>query len=320
MKIKLLGNIKLNKLFLLLLLAITTTSLNLSLYIGAIFLLVTIVILFLPVLLKLEEPINLIDYTEEKLDELFSLSKQKIEKANNLRIQQQEQQREQALQRELAEKEQIVALATANIPLEDREQIFKTLESLAIPEKETLLMALAGRLVSQGQVQVILNNIEKSERELITSTLSTLKSDGTYNQPSISSQPSMPVETVDSPSSTTPPMFEMKKKGNWINWVIFISGAIVIFFIVTILAEMGFPIIATGGVGAGLAIIFLIDAIYFLPTLIYHASTGGKIMMFILNSLFGFTIIGWIILLIIATSRNSKERRAQELMHYVKHK
>ncbi|MFW8053161.1 superinfection immunity protein [Vagococcus fluvialis] len=317
MKTKIVENIKLNKLFLLLLLAISTTTLNLSLYVGGTFLLITAGVLFLPVLIKTEKPINLIDFTDKKIEELFSLSKQGIEKANDMRIQQQEQQKELALQRELAEKEQILSLATANIPLEHREQILATLENLTNSEKELVLSSLARKQVPQDQLQIVLNNIEKSERERITSILETLKPETSVTVANSFNQPIQPV-TQAATSST--PAFEMTKKGRWINWAIFISGAVVIFFILTILTELGFSIGASGSIGAGIAILFLIDAVYFLPSLIYHASTGGKIIMFILNSLFGFTIIGWIILLIIASSRNSKERRAQELMHYVKHK
>ena len=52
----------------------------------------------------------------------------------------------------------------------------------------------------------------------------------------------------------------------------------------------------------------------------YNASFGGKIVMFLANSLLGITLMGWIILLVIATSRNRKEKYKQEMMHYVKQK
>ncbi|WP_314208470.1 hypothetical protein, partial [Vagococcus salmoninarum] len=123
--------------------------------------------------------------------------------------------------------------------------------------------------------------------------------------------------------ATAMPAFKMEKKGTWINWAIFISGLLVILVASSIFFGSQLSSAMDGGSGILLTLFIissLINAIYYLPSLIYHASTGGKILMFIINSILGITVIGWIVLLVFAISRNSNEKRAQELMHYIKHK
>ena len=98
------------------------------------------------------------------------------------------------------------------------------------------------------------------------------------------------------------------------------SGLLVFMLILSFLNNLGLPFSVAGTGGGFFLILFIGDLIYFAPTLVYNASFGGKFLMFLVNSLFGFTIIGWIILLIIATSRNRAEKYKQEMLHHVKQK
>jgi len=62
------------------------------------------------------------------------------------------------------------------------------------------------------------------------------------------------------------------------------------------------------------AIIFSI--INMIPVLVSH--TGWKYILFLWNLLLGWTIIGWLIALIIAISTNNSAKREQELMYLIR--
>lgn len=130
-----------------------------------------------------------------------------------------------------------------------------------------------------------------------------------------------PQKTVSEASSATSPQldepFKVRKHGQIINWVIILTGLIPIYFIYDFMANgFGLPVLGSLGVAGVFLVLFLIDLIYFLPTLIYHASTGGKIIMFLLNSLFNWLFIPWLIFLFFAMSRNSSHRYREEMLYH----
>lgn len=112
--------------------------------------------------------------------------------------------------------------------------------------------------------------------------------------------------------------FSAVKHGTWINILLLIFG----MFPVIMIALKINNITGSSTLGGGYLVIGLIglvgSAVYYLPTFIYHASTGGKILMWIFNTVLSWTLIGWILLLVIATSRNKKSVLEQQNLHYLK--
>lgn len=124
-------------------------------------------------------------------------------------------------------------------------------------------------------------------------------------------------EPTQSVSTLAQEPFKVQKHGTVINWLIILAGLIPIYFIYDFLANgFGLPVLGSMGVAGVFLVLFLIDLIYYLPTLIYHASTGGKIVMFILNSMFSWLFIPWLIFLIFAMSRNSNHRYKEEMLYH----
>lgn len=107
-----------------------------------------------------------------------------------------------------------------------------------------------------------------------------------------------------------PEPFELKKHGTWLNYLILLVGPIFLFIVlsaVSALLEIDFGIAATG-IGF-IIILYLISTLYYLPTLISYSL--WKYVIFILNIFFSWTIIGWIVLLILAIVTNSSEKKDQ---------
>lgn len=65
-----------------------------------------------------------------------------------------------------------------------------------------------------------------------------------------------------------------------------------------------------------MAIVAVVEYIYLLPTFI--SKTNRKFIIFIFNAFFGITILGWIILLIIALNGNEKDKRNQEISYLMR--
>lgn len=65
-----------------------------------------------------------------------------------------------------------------------------------------------------------------------------------------------------------------------------------------------------------MAIVAVVEYIYLLPTFI--SKTNRKFIIFIFNAFFGITILGWIILLIIALNGNEKDKRNQEMSYLMR--
>lgn len=308
--------IKLNQLVILGMLAISTTGLNMSPMIGGILLLASVGVMLMPLYIKDEDKYDLLPLIKSEVNKLIETTQESIKKAEQRKIENQHLAEEQRINEILAELEENIVLATANIPLESRESLLGQIAELTEGDSQLLYRALANKEVDQGNLLVVLNNIPKEARTEISEILDTL-----VPVVVVSHQRSESVSPLM--GATAMPAFKMEKKGTWINWAIFISGLLVILVASSIFFGSQLSSAMDGGSGILLTLFIissLINAIYYLPSLIYHASTGGKILMFIINSILGITVIGWIVLLVFAISRNSNEKRAQELMHYIKHK
>lgn len=308
--------IKLNQLVLLGMVAISTTALNVSPIIGGILLLASGGVMLMPLYIKDEQKYDLLPLIKSEVNKLIESTQDSMKKAEQRKIENQQLAEEQRINDILAEFEENIALATANMPLESRESLLGQIAELAEGDSQLLYRALANKAVDQRELLIVLNNIPKEPRTEISGILDTLVPVVVTSNQGL--EPARPLT-----AATVMPVFKMEKKGTWINWAIFISGLLVVLIVSSLIFGSQFSNAIEGGGGAILTLFIissLINAIYYLPSLIYHASTGGKILMFIINSILGITVIGWIVLLVFALSRNSNEKRAQELMHYIKHK
>lgn len=65
------------------------------------------------------------------------------------------------------------------------------------------------------------------------------------------------------------------------------------------------------GGGAGIVLLLILVVGYFLPTLIaQHRKRDGLGMIFLLNLLLGWTVIGWIVMLVVAFTGESGAAKA----------
>lgn len=308
--------ILMNELFFLLLVAVLTTSLNVSILFSFIMLILIVSLAYLPTLQKKEY--NYAELMEETLEHWFKTSSTK---ANDLIREQKEKaemaKEQEAKQRLLMESEYIEAIqekASNSLPIEQREAILTELALLNEDQQSILTLALANESVSNEAVFQALNNLPKEARETVQSSLEQLRIENETHQVTLkqSLSPNLGEAAVGE--------FQYTKKGKYINLFIYASGLLVLGLLYVFLVSMGLPLELSGATTVVVLLFMLIDLVYFLPTLLYNASTGGKILMFLVNGLLGITVIGWIVLLVIAVSRNNNEKRQQELMHYIKHK
>lgn len=167
-------------------------------------------------------------------------------------------------------------------------------------------------------VEEIAANLEQTEPALNTRINQTpgvnsrvqqqTKFDTNYQRETVA-HPTVPqVEPVDE--------FSVQKHGNWINYILLFMGTAPIMLVVTALFGLDN---LNGGMMLTLFLVCVIaSSIYYLPTLVYHASTSGKIMMWILNTVVSWTFLGWIVLILIATSRNKNAEMQQQNLYYLK--
>lgn len=163
--------------------------------------------------------------------------------------------------------------------------------------------------------------VAQSEKtQVVEEQLENLQAESVQSQVKVEGTPEVVINLVGASTPGSTPAFKYKKSGQWVNMLVLGSGLLVFMLILSFLNNLGLPFSVAGTGGGFFLILFIGDLIYFAPTLVYNASFGEKFLMFLVNSLFGFTIIGWIILLIIATSRNRAEKYKQEMLHHVKQK
>ncbi|WP_257702416.1 hypothetical protein [Vagococcus luciliae] len=200
-----------------------------------------------------------------------------------------------------------------NIPLEKRDVVLNIIDSLENNEGKNLIIALSGGNVDRMAVYKILNNLNKADRDILQPIIDKINTEKMHDN--IMNQ-------NISNSDVTYQGFSMQKSGVWLNILIILLGTIFLVFAYKFLLSMGIGIgLSTSMVGI-IAIAFFFSLLHYLPTFIYHASLGGKILMFIANSLISVfliaTPIAWLILLVIANSQNKKERYKQEVSHLLK--
>lgn len=112
--------------------------------------------------------------------------------------------------------------------------------------------------------------------------------------------------------------FKFKKHGGIFNGIFLILGMLPIWVIYSFFANY----LNAQGIGYTLAVIlffgFIVDCIYYLPTLLYNASFGGKLLIWILNTFFSWTVIGWIILLILTHNHNKDVQYHEEMLFHAR--
>lgn len=116
------------------------------------------------------------------------------------------------------------------------------------------------------------------------------------------------------------PRFKVRKKGRILNPLLLGGGCVGMFALFSFISGfLGLPGIIAGAPALVIGgMIFLFNLLFYLPTFVYHASFFGKIWVFILNTLFGLTGIGWVLLLIHAFNKNRAAAYRQEMRHYQK--
>lgn len=152
------------------------------------------------------------------------------------------------------------------------------------------------------------------------------------NQPSVPvDSPSQQVQTspdghvtvnINQGQSVQASQFKYQKSGSthFINILIylfnFVPLGIIGGYLSSTLFYYGFDDAGAGTIGIVVLALFL-NWIVLLPVLI--SNTGRKIIIWILLILFGWTVIGWFILLLWALNGNEKDRREQEQLHLMRH-
>jgi len=127
-------------------------------------------------------------------------------------------------------------------------------------------------------------------------------------------------ENVDtSPSYQPINEFKLKKKGRVINICIFIFGALPLFYAIYVISDlMGINLFDETSIWVLITGILAINSFYYLPTFLYYSGNAGKIIVFLLNVLVSWTLIGWSLLLFFVISQNNKYRHQNELIHVMK--
>lgn len=113
--------------------------------------------------------------------------------------------------------------------------------------------------------------------------------------------------------------FRLKKKGKIINVFIFIFGALPLFYTIYVISDLiGINLFDQTSIWILIIGILAVDMFYYLPTFLYYSGNSGKIIIFLLNILVSWTLIGWLLLLFFVISRNNKYRHQNELIHVIK--
>lgn len=104
-----------------------------------------------------------------------------------------------------------------------------------------------------------------------------------------------------------------------LNWLLFGLPLLIAIFSAQSLSQYlsGFGIYVGDSIFAIILVAALLIFIYFLPAFICQSS-GLKVALWVCLLVFGWTIIGWFILLFVATSSNSNRRRQQEMAYLMR--
>lgn len=104
-----------------------------------------------------------------------------------------------------------------------------------------------------------------------------------------------------------------------LNWLLFGLPLLIAIFSAQSLSQYlsGFGIYVGDSIFAIILVAALLIFIYFLPAFICQSS-GLKVALWLCLLVFGWTIIGWFILLFVATSSNKNRRRQQEMDYLIR--
>lgn len=114
--------------------------------------------------------------------------------------------------------------------------------------------------------------------------------------------------------------FQLQKHGMWLNIFLILINSF-LFFILWIIILDSSRAVSNGEIGApalfGLVFISVfLSLINLVPTLISH--TNWKYLIFIFNIFIGPTILGWLVLLLLAISTNKSDIREQEMAYLIR--
>lgn len=283
--------IQANATFILFVLAFTFTMMNIVTGFGVLLLVLLILLIVMtPYFLKSGETIDYWQFIINKVN----LYGQKIAKANERRLQWENEQAE--IRKQQQEQEEKESLELEQKERQRRaEEIDKELAKTHIMLKE---QGISESAIAIALEEKRINMLRENERKSISSEQQEVSD---YSQQNAG---------VDS----TP--FELKKHGKTLNRIMFGLGFIFLLIISSLIFSILDFSLTSGVTVAGLLVLFLFTFIFYLPTFLYHASVSAKFFVFILNMVFGGTILGWIVLLIIVNSKNKEYAFREELLHY----
>ncbi|WP_368400237.1 hypothetical protein [Streptococcus anginosus] len=108
--------------------------------------------------------------------------------------------------------------------------------------------------------------------------------------------------------------FKVKKTGGWLNIFIVLTDFIFLFAVASLFQQYAYNSIFVSI--PFVVALMLLSVLNMLPTLISY--TNWKYLIFVLNIFLGPTIIGWLILLIVAIFTNNSAKRDQEMAYLLR--
>ncbi len=313
-----------NELFFLFWIVVSLTFLNISAWLGIAFFVILLVLVYVTLEVKQADDIRYSEYIFKYTDQTEQMLREKIEK-ERLLAQEREKKRQEEEERRQAE--EYVRQVTAE---KERKK-----EELARHEK--ILTQARELMEEQGlSAEEIEEAIRKKEDELTTEREKTAQ-EAKHQMNEQKAQPKEePVtynEIPSSASANTKP-FRVKKHGRILNYLFFGISFLAIFAITSLIDDLGIPLL-TGGVAGRLIFMLITTSLVYLPTLLYHASLLGKIVIWGLNFLLTIIVplsgpfviivlpaswVFWLILLLVVIHLNRKHRYQEELLHHVRQK
>lgn len=290
-----------NQIFFLIFLAFTTTMLNAFIGIGVVLLILTALLIILPIYVWKVEDIN---YWVK-----IQLFLTKAEKTMNVKLAEIEENR---AEKEVKRKEDEVRQEAEDFVRQLNEE--KERKKEEEERRENILAQARSLMEEQGMEESeIVAVLEEKKEELMNQE----KIYELYQEPELEQHAQ---QSFHQTHPNDVPAFEVEKSGLGMNILLLVIGIVPLGFIMMILANLfSFGILPEAIIGLFFFLI-LFSVVYYLPTLLYHVSLSGKILIFILNISLGMTVVAWAILLIYVITANKNHAHNQEMLHYQKHK
>lgn len=304
--------IQTNSIIILTWLAFSITLLNLSPAFGIMLLIFLIaLILAIPYFHEEEEPINLwhiIVEHAEKYEHNRQIEKEKHDQFVKERKQREKEERakqaklnEERLQKEKLEREKAFAVKLKQ-ELSDAHEMLKE-QGLS---ESAIAIALEEKRVQLNK------EFERHETNLATQQTRPTNHSSTHKQ---SSQ----IKQLNQQANMS--TFQLKKRGMIMNYFVIGVGVFILFHMAILLAAFfDFSDAVYGSVLLFFLGVFLFTLLFYLPTLLYYSSIPGKLFIFIINTIFGATIIVWILLLLYVIAKNGEYASREELLHHQRNK